>query len=75
MGLSQGQQQILEQIADVVRKQKALKDKRDALILKAVEAKIPRTRIAETAELSEPMIYKIRRDELEKRDSKLADEL
>ncbi|WP_067671678.1 hypothetical protein [Nocardia miyunensis] len=73
MGLPQGQQKILDEIADVVRQQKALKDKRDALILKAVEAKIPRVRIAETAELSEPMIYKIRRDELEKRDSGLAE--
>lgn len=73
MGLPHGQQRILDEIADVVRQQKVLKTKRDALILKAVEAKIPRTRIAETAELSEPMIYKIRRDELEKRDSGLAE--
>ncbi|MCM6777748.1 hypothetical protein NDR87_30115 [Nocardia sp. CDC159] len=72
MGMTQGQQQILDQIAAVVRQREELNKERDRLILAAVEANISRATIAQAAQLSEPMIYKIRRDELEKREAERA---
>ena len=70
MGMSEEQAAILAQLkeasAELEKATERLRGRRDELILMAVLAKIERTAIAEAAKLSEPMVYKIRRDEMEK---------
>lgn len=65
---SQGRRdQILAELSNTVREIAALTRRRDALILDAVLEDVPRKEIATRAGLSEPMVYKIRRDQLELR--------
>ncbi|MEU1550280.1 hypothetical protein [Nocardia sp. NPDC005745] len=73
MGMTEEQQAILTRLERVVAEMEEatarLREQRDEIVLNAVEAKIPRKVIAEKAHLSEPMIYKIRQQELEKRET------
>ncbi|BCK58330.1 hypothetical protein [Nocardia wallacei] len=67
--LTERQQRNLREIARVVAQQAKLERRRDALILEAAEdLRTPRALIAEAAQLSEPQVYKIRRDELKRRE-------
>ncbi|WP_280505804.1 hypothetical protein [Nocardia farcinica] len=56
--------ELRETVAELQAVTERLTRRRNELILAAVQAKVPRAVIAEDAELSEPMIYKIRRDML-----------